>query len=244
MTTTASYYVAFIICMTWGCCALPAAALSPEESDKQKEFNKTYRNPDHAERQKSLAILAGAASPSSWNMLANVVRTDPDKDVRAEAARTLCHEPARDASLAQMTVSVFQSIKPTDVDAKLDMAAAMQSSEFKTEIINVLADFGSRLPYPDLRTANRPAGGGAIGGSIKDPNVMIGKQRLEFEKFLTAFNAIAHSDISIPDKNSPAGIRKWWEQNRAKSAAADKELLEKYRTEDKEKAKADKDKPK
>jgi hypothetical protein len=77
-----------------------------------------------------------------------------------------------------------------------------------------------------------------VGG---DPNIVIRKLRGEFEKYFKTFNMITHADLPLQDKNTPASIKTWWTSNQQKILAEDKELLEKYRQEEIEKRKKEKD---
>ena len=217
---------------------LRAEAVSPDEVKKQNEFKQAYSTPERGDRVKALEMLKGLTHLSTAEILATVASVDQYKEVRVEAFKMLSQIPARDPSLAHAMVSAFQATKISDIEVRLEFMPFMKNSEFKYEILDTLVDFGSKLRYPDLITAAYTGGMGFTG----DPNVMTKKQRAQFVEFLKVFNTIASSDVKeATDKNTPLQVKKWWEPHRAKVLAADRELNDKYRAEDR--AVADKNNP-
>ena len=222
-----------------GCTWVQAANISPEEAQKQTEFKKAYGAArDAAEREKSLQLLEGLTHPSTVSLLLAVLNSDQEKVVRSEAFRVLSKFPAHDMSLAQTMVNIFNAVKPSDLDTKIEYARLMGNSEFKVIILDALADFGSKLRYPDFYNTNNSNTGGnttpGVGSSTNnaDPNQGIKKQRTQFEAFLNAFNSLSKAGLNAQDKSAPLEVKKWWEQNRAKMVVADKEIADKYKAAD------------
>lgn len=200
-------------------------AATPEEQKKQDEFKKAFASPDKAVKLKAIESLEGSTDPGVLNLL-RAVMGDPERDVRLAAYTAISKFPARDYSVAQMLAKMFSDLKPDDVDTRCDYGRAMANCEFKTPLIEALADYASKRRYPDLVTVTGTH-------TATDPNVPLRKQRTEFEKVLDVFNSVAKADVKAAKKDSPLEIKKWWEQNRMKAIAADKELLDKYKAEDK-----------
>lgn len=228
--------LAFCAVMLASTSAFCAQGVSPEEKEKQTAFRKAYATPDPAERAKALEQLEGATHPSTSELLSVVARTDPAKETRLAAYKVLSKMPARDAGLSQLLTALFQNIKFSETETRLDFAEQMGNSEFKYAICEALADYGGKLRYPELWTGNRPGnnanpglGGGAVGG---DPNQGIRKQRAEFEKFVKVFQKVTGTSIAAVDKDSPQAIRTWWNENRAKVATEDRALADKFKAED------------
>jgi len=213
---------------------LRAADLSSEERDKQNEFKKAYNDRTQPDHLKALALLDGLQHPSTWDLLIQVARNDPAKDVRLAAFKRLCPMPARTPKLAETLASVFEDVKFNDSEMRCAYGAEMANSEFKYSLFEALADYGSKLRYPDLVTnlggQNQRQGGGISVSS--DPNTMLRRQRGEFEKFVEVFNKLTGANITAHDKTSPATVRKWWEENKAKFIAADREKATKFAVED------------
>lgn len=204
-------------------CAQAATPLSPEELKKQNEFKKAYDNPGKKDRVEAVHMLDGCTHPSTISILNTVIATETFTEVKAAAFRQLSTIPVTDPALSQMLAQIFDSLKPNDFEAHLEFVPQMRNSEFKYALYEVMSDYGSKLRYPDLITNSQYGG---------DPNVMIKKTRAEFDKYLKAFNAVTGAGLPLQDKNSPSTLRTWWNNNRDKILAADKELLEKYRHED------------
>lgn len=204
-------------------CAHAASQLSPEELKKQNEFKKAYENPGKKDRVDAVHILDGCAHPTTMAILNTVIATESFTEVKVAAFRILTTIPATDPGLSQMLAQVFDSLKPNDVETHIEFAAQMRNSEFKYAVYEVMADYGSKMRYPDLITSSKYSG---------DPNVLIKKTRAEFDKYLKTFNLVTQAGLPLQDKNSPSTLRTWWNNYKDKTLAADKELLEKYRQED------------
>ena len=214
-----------------------AAGASAEELQKQNDFKKAYATSDKDDHIKAVALLDGCTHESTRSLLATVIQVDPYKEVQIEAFKVLSQMPARDMSLSQLLVSLFNGVKLNDVDTRVGFIGAMKNSEFKYSLIEASAEFANRLRYPDLVSNNGYNNNNANKGGLMnngDPNVAIRKLRAEFEKYLEAFNAFTKADVKAVDKNAPAQLRTWVASNRNKLITADKEALEKYRLEDKE----------
>jgi len=203
-----------------------AANVSSEEAAKQAEFRKAYANIDKSERSKAVSLLEGLLHPSSLQMLATVAMSDRDDEVKKDAVGTLAKAPAHDPSVSKMLVTIFQAVKPSEIDERLAYARLMTGSQIKYPVVEVLADWGSKQRYPERFTGTR------LPGQNVDPNIAIDKQRAQYKTFLDIFNGYTAAGLKATDRNSPAEVRKWWEQNAAKVAASDRELLDKYRVED------------
>ena len=215
-----------------------AANASPEELQKQTDFKKAYASSDKEDHLKAVALLDGATHESTRSLLATVIQVDPYKEVQIEAYKILSQMPARDMSLSQLMVSLFNGAKLNDVDTRVGFIGAMKNSEFKYSLIEASAEFANRLRYPELVSNNNGYNNNANRGGLLgngDPNVAIRKLRAEFEKYLEAFNAFTKAGLKADDKNAPATLRAWVASNRNKLISTDKEALEKYRLEDKEK---------
>jgi hypothetical protein len=221
-----------------------SADAAKEFAAKQQQFKKLYGNNDPTERVTAVAELDGLTDAETLKMLHYVVVNDKAGIVRAAAFEQLTKVPTRNGNHANMLVALFQLVKMTDMDLRLDMARMMANSQFKYAVTDALADFGSKLRYPDpyTGTVNRQnhSGGGAS-TTTNDPTAGINRQRKEFEKFISAFNSITNAGLKAADRNSPAEVKKWWEANKAKFAAADREIADKYKAEDQ--AAKDKDNP-
>ncbi|MGD0089302.1 MAG: hypothetical protein ABSE73_05220 [Planctomycetota bacterium] len=224
--------VCAILLLFAGEAVLPAADASFDEMKKQEEFKKTYSSqPDHL---KALALLEGASHPSTWELLIKVARVDASPEVRYAAFKMLCAMPAHTPKLAETLATLFGELKNNDIEARTKYAEEMAQSEFKFQICETLAGYGANLRYPSLYTGAPPPGaGGGASFSGGDPNVVIKKQRKEFEKFLEAFNKVSGATLLAKDKYAPSTIKKWWEDNKAKVLAEDREKAQKYGAEDK-----------
>jgi hypothetical protein len=215
-----------------------AASASPEELQKQTDFKKAYASSDKEDHLKAVALLDGATHESTRSLLATVIQVDPYREVQIEAYKILSQMPARDMSLAQLMVSLFNGLKLNDVDTHIGFIGAMKNSEFKYSLMETTAEYANRLRYPELVSNNNGYNNNANKGGLlgnPDPNVAIRKLRAEFEKYLEAFNAFTKAGLKADDKNAPATLRAWVASNRNKLISTDKEALEKYRLEDKEK---------
>jgi len=204
-----------------------AADVSFEEVKKQEEFKKAYVDRSQPDHLKTLALLAGATHPSTWEILSTVAAQDPSKEVRAAAFKMLCPMPARTPKLAEQLVALFKEVKFNEADVRSKYAEEMGKSEFKYSIYEALADYGSKMRYPDLVTGNVRGG---LGGG--DPNKTIRKTREDFENYVQAFNSVTGASIGVKDNHSPDGFKKWWAENKMKILAADRAKAQKYAAED------------
>ena len=206
---------------------LQAASLSPDEKQKQDAFKKAYGSQSTDDRAKAYALLEGAKHPTSWQLIATAVDAEMDDATKAEGLTILSKEPARDQTLARMLVARFQSVKPTNLEMRqTGLAKRWRISEFgKYDILNLLADVGSRMRYPDMPTMIHSGG-----MSVVNPEA-IHRTRLQFEAFMKVFNAISGADITLT-RDTPQKLPKWWGDNSMKFAKADHDLAEKYRAED------------
>jgi hypothetical protein len=215
--------------------AVKAATVSPEELQKQNEFKKAMSSPERIDHMKALALLEGATHPSSAELLSLVIQVNPNKEVRLAAYKALSQMPSPDQRLATVLLNHFKNIKPNDMDERLEFAEQMKNSEFKYLIFETLSDWGTKLRYPDLLTnynnnnSGNAGGNGTIGG---DPNFGIKKQRAAFEKFAKVYNTVTGAKITATDREAPLQCRTWWAENKDKTLAADKALLEKYKAEE------------
>jgi hypothetical protein len=222
-----------------------AENVSPEERDKQSEFKKAFASLERTDHLKAIELLEGCTHPSTRQLLAAVITTSKYPEVKHAAFARLSMMPATDPSLSILLANLFKQEKPTDVETKCEYAKAMKNSEFHYAPYEAMADYGSKLRYPDLFTGGyrsntvRAGGTGTNGG---DPNYSAKKQRKEFEDFLSAFSeAVKDSKIKVDDRNSPAQFRKWFEDVRVTVLKKDRELMQKYVAEAREKS--DKDNP-
>ncbi len=227
--------------------ASAADVVPPEDKAKQEEFKKGIRNPEKVQRQNALGLLDNATHSSWWQLVAVAIGAETDKDLRIDAFTRLSKMPARDSRLAALLGSLFQQVKSNEKDEmeiRLGYARAMANSQFKAPLGDVLTEFiATRLRYPDLRLPVDPTGDNASAEARERAAENLRKKRAEFEDFLKAFNeAVPGSDIDTPTKNAPTNLKKEWLTLRAKVAAGDKKLLDKMLAEDKEKAKAEKEK--
>jgi hypothetical protein len=212
-----------------------AEPVSPT-AQKQQDFKKMYGSADASERVKAVAELDGLTDSDTLSLLHYVVANDKIDSVRSAAFEQLTKVPARTPAHANILVALFQTVKPTDVELRLEMARLMANSQFKYAIADALSDFGSKLRYPDPwkgvhQGRSQSAGGGASTTTI-DPSLSINRSRKEFEKFIGYYNEITKAGLKASDKNSPLEIKRWWEANKAKFAAGDREMADKYKAED------------
>lgn len=213
---------------------LAAEELSPDEAKAQAEFKKAYVGDDKTMKLKALDLLDGGVHPSTRDLLLTVVRREQEKELRVAALARYAKIPAGDPRPALAIVELFNAVKLNDVEGHLELAGPMKDFEFKYAVCEALAAYGSKLRYQDLVTGYRPNNSlsPGSGGSVGDPNVNIRKQREEFEKYVSAFNKATGAAIAAKDKESPKEFLKWWQQNMDKLAAADRELMQKYRAEE------------
>ncbi|MEI6234085.1 MAG: hypothetical protein WCT04_13605 [Planctomycetota bacterium] len=211
-----------------------AAAITPEESKLQAEFNKAYRVPDKDLRKNALVMLDGAKHSSTWQLLAGVASSDPEADVRLAAFTVLAKEPARDGTHAHMLVSLYSALKPNELETRASYAQAMAPSQFKAEIVATLVDNLSRLRHPKIPQLMQTSNGQTNAMAIKTAE----KSCKEFDDLLAGLNAVYKTEVLAATYESPLQIGKWYQATAAKIVAADKELLEKYKKEDAEAAKA------
>ncbi|HEY3323509.1 MAG TPA: hypothetical protein VGP72_23855 [Planctomycetota bacterium] len=210
-------------------CSTPTG-IPADELDKQTDFKRAYASREKDDHLKALQGLEGCTHPTTWEILATVVRVDQFPDVRLAAYRMLSLMPARDESLSRILVDFFQSLKLNDVDTRCDYVKYMANSEFKYSVTEAMCDYGAnRLTYPDFRTANRDTRNSPF---IGDPNVNIKKRREEFEKYVEAFNAATKATITAKNDTAPKQFKTWWSENKDKLYRADKALVDKFRQED------------
>lgn len=228
------------ICLIALCGAgvLHAAAPSPEEVKKQGEFKKAYGSQVTKDRLAALESLTDCTHPSTMTLLSTVATSDADKEVRIEAFKKLAAMPARNSSVAKMLTQIFTTAKLKEekdtAELKQKYAEAAVKSEFKFDLGTAMTEYFHRnLRYPDLVVGTQLSAKAQANAREK-----LEGERNELEEFLTVYNKLFDTDIKSPDKNTPAGIRKWWEANSGKFAKADKTLTDKYAAEDKEAAKA------
>ncbi|MCY3024133.1 MAG: hypothetical protein NTW87_34585, partial [Planctomycetota bacterium] len=159
---------------------LLAAEPSPEEqkrleaTKKQEEFKKEYSSKDPNEQLKALDLLDVTTNPESWAFLISAVRQNPSKTVRLAAFKKLCAVPAKTPKLGETLANLFQeAVKPSEVETRIEFAQEMGKSEFKYAIFEALADYGSKLRYPDLYsgtwTGRNQGGGGTLSTIGGDP---------------------------------------------------------------------------
>ncbi|HYG74119.1 MAG TPA: hypothetical protein VEK08_03860 [Planctomycetota bacterium] len=213
------------------------AGIPAEDLAKQEEFKKVYNSQYRQDHLAALEKLEGSTHVSTWQILSTVVSVNPFPEVRTAAFKRLSQMPATDPYLSQILVQHFQSLKPNDVDLRIAFAECMGNSEFKYAIFEAMSEYGSKMRYPEFLNLDgyRNEGGkaGSMNGTIGgDPNVFIGKQRAEFEKYLKIFNTITKANLSATDKNSPANLKSWWNENKNRVFVLDKNLLEKYKQEE------------
>jgi len=211
-----------------GVAAVLAADSSFEEAKKQEDFKKAYLDRSQPDHLKTLALLDGAKDPSTWEILVQVARQDPSKEVRFAAVKMLCGMPARSPKLAEVLVSLFEELKFNEAEVRAKYAEEMGKSEFKYTIYQALADYGSKMRYPDLITGN-PGGGVGVGG---DPNKSIRKYRTDFENYVKAFNTATGAGLEVKDKRTPDAFKKWWADNKTKVLTEDRAKAQKYAAED------------
>ena len=117
-----------------------AGNVTPEEAAKQAEFRKTYGSKDKADKIKAIALLDGCHHPSSLQLLVTVINAESDHELKIEAFKLLSSAKVRTPAHSQLLVSLFQQLKPNDVDTRIEYGRAMGNSEFKYHIIEALAD--------------------------------------------------------------------------------------------------------
>lgn len=219
-----------------------AQNIAPEELQKQNDFKKMYATGERTDQLKSIELFEGATHPSSRQILTTVVSTSQYTEIRNAAFLRLAQMPATDPGLSLHLANLFRSLKPTDIEGKVEFAKAMKHSEFKYSIHEALSEYGSKLRYPDLYTGPMGGGrtvspGGNTTGNNGDPNFNNKRQRKEFEDFLAAFSEVVpDAKLKASDRNSPAEYRKWFELSKASTMRKDRELAEKYAAEARERA--------
>jgi hypothetical protein len=219
-------------------CCLLHAAVSPEELQKQNDFKKAYTTPDKLERKKACLLLEGLADSSSLTLLTTVCNGDADNEVRVEAFRVLSKAPVRDNSMARALAGIFQ--QSSNFDQKLEYAKCLENSQFKYVLCGAVSDWASRMRYPDLPKTPPPQTGkkhspgndGNAGNKNAAFETQINKERDDFSKAFAVFSTMTGASLKEPHSGSPLEIKKWWEANSTKVAAADNALLTKYKTED------------
>lgn len=219
-----------------------AQNIAPEELQKQNDFKKMYSTGERTDQLKSIELFEGATHASSRQILTTVVTTSQFSEIRNAAFLRLSQMPATDPGLSLHLANLFRSLKPTDIEGKVEFAKAMKNSEFKYSIHEALTEYGSKLRYPDLYTGPMGGGrtvspGGNTTGNGGDPNFNNKKQRKEFEDFLGAFNEVVpEAKLKVTDRNSPVEFRKWFELTKSSTLKKDRELAEKYAAEARERA--------
>ncbi|HLX64716.1 MAG TPA: hypothetical protein VKX17_25825 [Planctomycetota bacterium] len=210
-----------------------ADTISPEEKKLQEEFTKAYRVNDKDARKTAVGMLDGAKHKSSWDMVANVARTDPDKEVQLAAIGILAKVPAHDGSIAHQLALIYSAIKFNDIEHRLAVAKILTGVEFKYEIANAIGYQLTQMRYPDVP---KPMAFQTGGNNLKQIEA-VQKQRKEYEELLEDFNTMAHSEVT-PIKEAPNKVKQWLAENSGKLVQADRELADKYKKEDAEAAKA------
>jgi hypothetical protein len=208
-------------------------AASADEIKKQNDFRDKYRGALSSEqRLAAVKLLDGCRHPTSQQLLQSVVETETRKEIRIAAFEMLCAYPAHDLSLEQSLIALFNRTKPSDLDERMAYARATTRLEFKCAMYDVIADFVSKMRYPDLLNTQ------VFAGHV-DPNVALQKQREEFAAFLTVFNDLTGATLKATSKSSPLEVKLWWDENRPAVLAKEKTAAEKYMAEDKAKREAD-----
>jgi hypothetical protein len=208
-------------------------AVTPEEAKKQDEFREKYKSALSSElRLAAVKLLDGCHHPSTAKLLQAVVETETRKEIRIAAFEMLSTFPAHDLTLEQLLIALFNRSKPTDLDERMAYARATKGLEFKCAIYDVVADFVSKMRYPDLLH------GVVLAGHV-DPNIALQKQRDEFAAFLAVFNDLTGATLKATNKSSPLEVKLWWDENKAAVLAKEKDSATKYIAEDKAKREAD-----
>lgn len=216
-----------------------AATTLPAQTAEEKALADFSKGMAHAEISLRIgAIAAFEASkppPNEWQLFLREATGDSDPSVRRAAFAALARMPAHDTSVAKMLSTVFDGIKMNDVKTSVSFAKAMEPSEFKSDIVSVIVDRLEKMRYPDEPRAYR---GKQPSEKAKED---VKEKRAELKEMLAVFNAIAKSDVTEANKDTPAKIRKWWDNNQAKFMKTDSEALAKYAKADAEALKAAKE---
>jgi hypothetical protein len=209
-----------------------AASISPDEAKAQAEFKKAYANPNAKQRKEAPKILLHAVDPSSWQMLAIVVNTDTDRDVRWIAFSVLGKMPPRDPLVSHLLADSFTKSDKRDQPMKIGMAKLMAASPFKTEIAGAIVDhMYVNMRYPEFVAVDPTS-------TNNDAAINLVKtERKEFSEMLAVFNKLTGAELA-PSANARTDIKKWFQGAQADLAREDRETLDKFRKEDAEKAKA------
>jgi len=213
----------FVLATLFLAASCRAAALSPDETKAQAEFKKAYANPNAKQRKEAPKILLHAVDTSSWQMLAIVVNTDTDRDVRWIAFSVLSKMPLRDPAVSHLLADCFTKSDKRDQPMKIGMAKLMAASPFKTEIAGAISDhIYVNMRYPEFVAVDPTS-------TNNDAAINLVKtERKEFSEMLAAFNKLTGADIA-PSLNARTDIRKWYQNAQADLAREDRETLEKFR---------------
>ena len=216
-----------------------AADISPPVPPEVKalaDFTKGINNPEKPARIAAINAFVASKPPiNEWPLLLRVAETDPEPGVRLTAYTALAKMPAHNAQVAKMLVAGYEDLKANDFKDRLDFAKAMKHSEFKTDVIAVLADQINKMRWPDEPVA-------LYGQRVTDKaKEMVKEKREELTDMLAVFNEVAKSSVTDPGKDTPAKVRKWWETNEIKFQKIDYDLTAKYAKEDADAAKAAKE---
>lgn len=213
-------------------------AITPDETKAQAEFNKAYRVPDKDARKTALGVLSNAKHSSSFKLLYGVATSDPEAEVRQAAFEQLAKAPAHDPSNAALLAQIFSSLKTTsnekDQEAVVAYGKALAPVEFKTQLTAAFIQRLTSLRYQKIPALMQQSNGQTNAQQIAN----VKKQRKHYEDLLEAFNGFVHSEVSSATEDSPNLLKKWWEANQAVLAKADRDLLDKYKKEDADAAKA------
>ena len=206
---------------------------SPDEIKKQDDFREKYRTAlSTDQRMAAVKSLDGCHHVTTSRLLETVVENETRKEIRIAAFELLCTFPAHDLNLEQLLITLFNRSKPSDLDERMAYARATKGLEFKCAIYDVIADFVSKMRYPDLLSGINTAG-------RLDPNVVLQKQRDEFAAFLAVFNDLTSAGLKATGKSSPLEVKLWWDENRAAYLDKEKNAAQKYLAEEKTKREAD-----
>ncbi len=224
---------ALILCILALTLSSHAAAPSADELKAQADFKKDFASTEPTARREALKHLLKFKDPTTCQMLFIAATQDKDREVRFYAFQYLCRVPSRDGAVEHAVAQAFIAQPKTDQGIRVDMAGIIAKSklEFKAETVGAIAEFiWLSMRYPESYTVDSTTNAEAAKAFAMN-------QRKHFESILKSLDKLCETN-GIASSKAPAEIKKWYQDAQPLLIKADRDLLDKNKKEDAEKAKS------
>jgi len=204
--------------------AIHSMGAAEDEAGKRRQFLKDYMVKDKEARRAAVQSLTGCSQRQTLGLLARVVASDKEPEVRQEAFRVLAACPEETSGASALLVQCFRLEK--DKGIKQEVLQLVGDRKLKFAWINELVRFlSSECSYPHI--PDDVSERGPNGNTFKKYE----KQRAmrgDFHNVVLTINAMTGQKFTSTNKTA-AEIRAWWAANGAKYQKADRELEKQWK---------------